>query len=635
MAILSPAWAAVSISEDFSDATLAEGLVDSDGMFLHDDVNNCINHVCGLDVIDFSRMNDWEIVIADNPAPAQQYAAEEFQRFFALASGVELPIKTTVTSTTKPIYIGSSTAMQQSGVDFETADMDEEEYRIIINKDTIIIAGGIPNGTIYGVYTFLEDYLGMAFLAEDYTHIETLNSSHSVLSVDRQYSPQFNFRVPMYYVNGSNPAFAARIKVNTDPVIKDGEEVVADSENELINHSFFWQLPVEVYGQQHPEYFALVNGQRLLIAPGSPQLCLTNPDVLAIVTASVLSHLQERPYLKNVSVAQNDNQLFCTCANCTAIDATEESHMGSLLQFVNAVADEVAQVRPDVMVGTLAYQYTRKPSKTIRPRPNVQIQLCSIECCQVHPLDDSACPLNVPFCNDLDGWGEICNEIYIWSYMANFRSYLQPFPNVQTIGPNIRYFASNNTKGVLMQASYNTKGGDLNEMRNYITARLLWNPELDDRKLIEDFAKYYYGNASGTILEYLDYLKNHAIEADIHMHCFGKYNGIDYSLDWEMIDHAEGLFQTAFAQVQNDPNCYYHVEKAYLSILFARLGMYNDQVDQAVANGTTLPPSLCQELHPIILKFEELCIQGDVTRTAENKFVSDMINRFKTATGLN
>jgi Domain of unknown function (DUF4838) len=89
--------------------------------------------------------------------------------------------------------------------------------------------------------------------------------------------------------------------------------------------------------------------------------------------------------------------------------------MGTLLTFVNQVADVVAKKHPDVKVGTLAYWYTRKPPKTIKPRPNVQIQLCSIECCLIHPINDPNCPKNVEFCQHMKDWGKICDDIYIWN----------------------------------------------------------------------------------------------------------------------------------------------------------------------------------------------------------------------------
>ena len=109
--------------------------------------------------------------------------------------------------------------------------------------------------------------------------------------------------------------------------------------------------------------------------------------------------------------------------------------MGSLLTFVNAVADAVAQKHPDVKVGTLSYWYSRRPPATIKPRPNVQIQLCSIECCLIHPINDPECPRNVAFCRDMQQWGTICDQIYICAY----RAMLEPvwYPRKRTLDPEL------------------------------------------------------------------------------------------------------------------------------------------------------------------------------------------------------
>ena len=71
--------------------------------------------------------------------------------------------------------------------------------------------------------------------------------------------------------------------------------------------------------------------------------------------------------------------------------------MAPVLQLVNRVAEAVEKEFPDKAVETLAYQWTRQPPKTMRPRPNVIIRLCSIECCFSHPLATCDSPANRTF----------------------------------------------------------------------------------------------------------------------------------------------------------------------------------------------------------------------------------------------
>ena len=142
-------------------------------------------------------------------------------------------------------------------------------------------------------------------------------------------------------------------------------------------HSFDMLVPPSLF-ESHPEYFPLIAGQR---RRGYVQRCLSNPDVLRIATQQVQRWIQEHPEANIISVSQNDTFNNCQCPQCKALDDSEGSPAGSLLRFVNAIADAVAKEHPNVRIDTLAYQYTRKPPNTLRPHKNVIIRLCSIECC--------------------------------------------------------------------------------------------------------------------------------------------------------------------------------------------------------------------------------------------------------------
>ena len=217
--------------------------------------------------------------------------------------------------------------------------------------------------------------------------------------------------------------------------------------------------------------------------------------------------------------------------------------MGSQLEFVNAVAERIEKVHPQVKVGTLAYWYTRQAPRTVRPRPNVQIQLCSIECCTLHPVDDPDCPKNRAFCQDTDDWGAICDDIWIWNYNTNFRAYDLPFPNLRSIAPNVRYFLKNNAKGAFMQAAHNGLTGELCDLRNYIISQLLWNPEQDGEQLCQEFVRLHYAEAAEPILDYVGMLHDNAESRGLHPGCFLKPEEV--GLDAEVCRQILAYFEQA------------------------------------------------------------------------------------------
>ena len=96
---------------------------------------------------------------------------------------------------------------------------------------------------------------------------------------------------------------------------------------------------------------------------------------------------------------------------------------------------------------TLAYQYTRKPPRLVRPRPNVIVRLCWIECSFVRPLTTGR---NATFRKDLEGWTKIAGRLYVWDYVTNFSNYVQPHAN---FGSWARTSGSSTEKNVMACSS--------------------------------------------------------------------------------------------------------------------------------------------------------------------------------------
>ena len=139
--------------------------------------------------VDLAAMKEWNIVVAEDAIPSERYAAEEFQRLFAEAAAVELPIVTSVRRPGHHVFIGPGAAMRASNVGFDIKKFGDEDLRIVIRDGNIAIAGGRPRGTLYGTYTFLEDYLGVRFLTHDHTYVPTVGKWRVVGPVDRFYHP--------------------------------------------------------------------------------------------------------------------------------------------------------------------------------------------------------------------------------------------------------------------------------------------------------------------------------------------------------------------------------------------------------------------------------------------------------------
>jgi len=554
--------------------------------------------------LDCSQMQKWDIIVDSEAIPSEKYAAEEFKKYFEKATGISLPIHHNADEVSHHVFIGEDAASSQMDINVDVDGLGDEGFYVVVNEDNVAIVGGQPRGTLYGVYQFLEDGLGIRFLTYDHIHIPQEASEAKIPYGEYSYNPPLSFRWSYYRENSERPEFAARLRINT---VTSDEKLGGKTPQNLINHSFSWLVPFSKYGKEHPEYYALVDGERdTNTGGGGPQLCVTNQEVIEIATQSVIDYIEQHPGVKNVSVSQADTARYCRCDECEEINQREGTPMGSQLAFVNAVAEKVEKVYPDVKIGTLAYWYTRKAPKNIRPRDNVQIQLCSIECCTLHPIDDPDCPKNREFCQDMNDWGKICDDIWVWNYNTNFRAYDRPFPNLRSIGPNVRYFLSNKVKGLFMQANGNGLSGELSDLRNYLISRMIWNPELDDKAVLEEFAKLHYKNSASTILEYLEMFHDNAENAGVHPGCFPSPEevGLNPEISRKVLDYFNQALKLA-----DDETVRARVEKASICAYRAMIDAAEDMSDT--------------EREEIIQHYISLAKKYNMTHAAEHKKAED------------
>ena len=262
-------------------------------------------------------------------------------------------------------------------------------YTLLVDGNRLYITGSCDRGTMYGVYCFLEDYIGVRFLAKDTTVIIDQDSVEVPADVHTTHNPYFEMRDTYWYDMRYDQTTANHAKDNS----------FYDS-----------STPVSSIGGgigYAGRFVHTINLLQDLPYQGNVQPCLTDENVYQTVLKNVRAWLDANPEATIISVSQNDSdpgKLGCQCENCKAIDDAEGSPMGSLLTFINRIANDIKDDYPGVYVDTLAYRYTRKAPKNIKPADNVIIRLCSIECCFAHPLSDESCAKNKEFKKDIEAW---------------------------------------------------------------------------------------------------------------------------------------------------------------------------------------------------------------------------------------
>ncbi len=366
----------------------------------------------------------------------------------------------------------------------------------------------------------------------------------------------------VFYGPATDSAYAAEHRIRQVIKTRDSE----DPEWGLWVHTMHRFVPPAQF-EKHPEFFAERNGVRV-----PDQLCLSNAEVLRITVDSLrarIARFRVRPGMTTPeywSVSQMDNFNYCQCAQCHRTDSIEGSPSGSILRFANAVADSF----PGKVISTLAYQYSRKAPKVTKPRPNVNIMLCSIEEDRSRPIATSDQPGS--FTADLREWSSLTKNIIVWDYVINFSHLLAPFPNWKVLQPNLQLFAKSGVPMVFEQG-LSSPGGEMPEFRCYLLAKLLWNPDLNIDSLRTHFMNGFYGDAGVYIDKYTRLLEEELDKSGkaltLYEHPQAHKDGY---LSPTNIAKYKMLFNSAEAAVMDEDAVYkQRVEAARLSIMYAEL----------------------------------------------------------------
>ncbi|MBR3218525.1 MAG: DUF4838 domain-containing protein, partial [Thermoguttaceae bacterium] len=564
------------------------------------------------------------IVLPEDPSAVQKTAADELASFLQQATGVRFPIigEKDADEQGVNLVIGpgelSKKLLAASGA--EPEETIAQDGIIIQTADSSIVLSGHPQrGPLYAVYTFLEDIVGIRWWTSTESFIPKLTSLE-VPPLAVRYAPSIISRETFYLDphNGREGGiFSARMKANGHfhnvPEEYGGHITIL-----YLVHTFYPILPPEKYFDEHPDWYSLVGGER---QRGYAQLCLTNPEMKKEFIRNTLRILDENPGTKIISVSQNDWGGWCQCPECQKLVDENGSQAGPLLEFVNDVAAAVEEKYPDVLVETLAYQDTRFAPTKVKPRDNVLIRLCSIEYSFLTPLADGG-PRNGSFVDCIEHWSAIAKQLYIWDYVTNFSNYMLPHPNLQVLAPNIRFFVKNHTVGCYEQGDGECSAGDFVRLRNWVIDKLLWNPQLDQRELENEFLDGYYSPRVGAVLrEYLDLLTDCAVRSDVNLRCYMLSTAawLDTETLLKATDLMNKAIDTAREDEASDPDRFAGLTKKVEreSIPIRYVWLLDGKFHRPFLESLGLDSPLSGDMNAYYEKFKELLTENHVASAKE------------------
>lgn len=531
-----------------------------------------------------------KILLAADPSPAEQTAADELALYLGRITGGEFAVSAEADGDGPAIYVGPTEFAAAQGVDCAALGADEWVIRTV--EDGLILAGGRPRGTLYAVYRLLEEHLGVHW----WNPWEETVPERDTLAVDvpdLTGTPVITYR-DIYMLYGHDGGrFAARNRLN-----REGDATIdgkwgggMDYGPPYHVHTFEKYVPPAQYFETHPEWYSLIDGER---NAKHTQLCLTNPELRAFMAQRLREYIESSraaaaqrgaPAPVVFSVSQNDWNGQCMCDECQAIAEAEEAEAGVLLDFINYLADDIKDDYPDVFIDTLAYMYTQKAPKTIKARDNVIIRLCDTLSNTTLPLND---PENADFREHIQSWARVCNRLRVWDYAVTYAAPQNlPAPTVHTYGPDFRFYSENNVEGVFTELEYPITA-DTRDLKVWMMMKLLEDPYRDYETLLGTFTDGFFGPAGGHIRDYLAALEQSSREHPSYVGMGPSPSSLRY-LTLDFVHRAHGIFDEAEAAVAGDETLLRRVRHARLSLDRATVIVFPRLLQEWMAQGNAGP----------------------------------------------
>lgn len=482
-------------------------------------------------------VSDYSIIVSDGAVACEKFAAQELSSFLKQSLNAELPVLSeSQYSGGKYFSLGKTKKFENSFPDYNADSLGLDGFCIKTNGNNVFICGYRDRGTLYGVYDFLEKFVGVRFLTDKVTHVPQL-SELSLYQMDIIEKPAFEIRSFWSETTQSDSLYAARLR--TGAVWNVSEDIYGYGlyrDFYFNGHNVLTLTEADKNFEKHPECFSEIMGNRV-----KRDICWSNGinedgtadtessvTTVKLLTEGLKKIIIENPDVKYYFVGQEDSVSdVCSCAECSKIKNKYGTVSAGIVRMLNAVvrelqkwadADPVLQGKT-IRLAAYAYTYSETPPVTgssdggfkkvdeqIVPNENVYLLLAPAS----HGnhaysyIDESQDEWNKFM---FDGWSYLTDNIMVYDYVTNFENYLWYLPNLSVLKENLLYFQKLNVPAVIFQAE--SDSGFQADLKAYICSRLMWHPQRNVNEIIEEFCTLYFGESAQTVMDFMADMEAH------------------------------------------------------------------------------------------------------------------------------
>lgn len=461
--------------------------------------------VSGADISEF------KIVCPEYADECMQFAASELQAHIELACGVRLDIV--------PESDSYAITLELDPTAETTRELGDEAFRIRSHEKGVTITGGCYRGCMYGVYAFLEDYIGVRFYfdpntqnrqwATDDKRVYVYEAEHIDIPadlIDTEEHPAIHMR----YSYSSNerynsPATGSNTVYTNNP--KFGGYGIMSQPCHGIERYF---TADEFLNDWSAGYSAGI------------QPCFSNPDLIDELEARVFADIESKVAAGQVpgkdftliDISHLDIQSFCNCASCTEIYGEEKAVSGTVVRLGNHIAELLEEDYHELYVSVFAYAGTCKPPEVTKLHKMLMIGFCfyidgGYFSCSNHSIGDKSCPTNTYFSDYFDQWQELTDNIYVWYYPFECYYLNNSSPNSFIIYDNLRYLVNANIYGLFVY--YCLYQGNHDFIGSYMSQRMMWDGDMTYEEFCDEMKEFLYlvfGDGYEYVYEYLEFLES-------------------------------------------------------------------------------------------------------------------------------
>lgn len=241
--------------------------------------------------------------------------------------------------------------------------------------------------------------------------------------------------------------------------------------------------------EAHPEYYALVGGER----KGS-KMCASNPGLQAVVVKYAKDYFAAEPSRDCVSIDPSDGGNWCECAECAKIGTVSDR----ALFLANVISKYLEENLPEKYVAMYAYNEHSPPPVKVEARERVIVNVATSFLRGGYTTTEL-----------LDAWrAKGVKRLGIREYYS-VHPWDRDLPG-RARGSNLDYLTRTvpdfHKRGVLFMTSESSDNWGPNGLGYYLSTRMMWDVDQVNHidALKKDFYDKAFGDASATMQKFYE-----------------------------------------------------------------------------------------------------------------------------------